>query len=137
MCFQYAMSSRIPARMITSGIRIPCKGLFLKTALGQSGFLCLTSSIFSRFGTKCRLDNTTGICYQVFTVGPYYIFGIHHVMGHNFKYSLVPLLKREFLSSHQKDTESIFTAGNFLTNYIFVTSWSLIVFHIYFIIFKK
>ncbi len=57
MCFPHATSSRVPARMITL-VR-----LFLKTTLGQSGFLCPKSQHFNRFGEKSLLDNTSGIRY--------------------------------------------------------------------------
>jgi hypothetical protein len=44
--------------------RPPLRGLFLKTTLGQSGFLCPKFQHFSLLGEKCLLDNTIFIWYS-------------------------------------------------------------------------
>ena len=47
------------------GSWLPCRSLLLRKILsGKTGILYPKSSIFSRFGAKCRLDNTIFIMYS-------------------------------------------------------------------------
>ena len=52
-----------PVWIIISGIRITLQRPIFKTILGQSGFLCPTSRIFSQFIVKFRLDNKAVVQY--------------------------------------------------------------------------
>ncbi len=63
MCFPHKTSSRVPVWMLISGIRITLQRPIFKTTLGQSGFLCPTSRIFSQFIVKLRLDNKAVVRY--------------------------------------------------------------------------
>ena len=99
-------SSRVPVRMITTRIRITLQRPILKTTLGQPGFLFPKFQHFSRFGAKCRLDNTIFTWYSnldcqkpfgivaVLVTAQYFV--THPQPSHNINNFSFFTLKREF-----------------------------------------
>ena len=117
MCFPHITSNLDPVRMNTlvrlwriTDPQYPRSIFLRKSSLWQTGILRSKSTIFSRLGTKCKVDNNAGIRYlnlsrRYMDENGHTTTGIQHIVicptiAHKPKIRLNTLSKSKFLSDN-------------------------------------